>query len=225
MGGMRVLMFGATGMVGQGVLRECLLDGEVAFVQTVGRTLTGGMAQPKLRELLHQDLWHYGAIEGALTGFDACFFCLGTPSAGKGEEEYTRVTYDLTMAAAQTLARLNPNMTFVYVSGAGADSSEKGRVMWARVRGRLENALLRLPFRGVYIFRPGVIQPLHGIQSKTKSYRLLYRLLGPVLPLLRRAFPGRITTTERIGRAMLRVARYGADKQVLESRDLEELSA
>ena len=224
MSGMRVLMFGATGMVGQGVLRECLLDDEVAFVQTVGRTPTG-MAPPKLRELLHQDLWHYGAIEGELTGFDACFFCLGTPSSGKGEEEYTRVTYDLTMAAAQTLARLNPHMTFVYVSGAGADSSEQGRIMWARVRGRLENALLRLPFRGVYIFRPGVIQPLHGIQSKTKSYRLLYRLLGPVLPLLRRAFPGRITTTERIGRAMLRVARYGADKQILESHDLEELSA
>ncbi|WP_218043556.1 hypothetical protein [Oryzomonas japonica] len=224
MGGMRVLMFGATGMVGQGVLRECLLDSGVAFVQTVGRTPTG-LANAKLRDLIHPDLWHYGAIEGDLTGFDACFFCLGTPSAGKGEEEYTRVTYDLTMAAAQALVRLNPHMTFVYVSGAGADGSEQGRVMWARVRGRLENALQRLPFRRVYIFRPGVIQPLHGIQSKTKSYRLLYRLLWPVLPLLRRAFPGRITTTERIGRAMLRVARYGADKQILESRDLEELSA
>ncbi|QEM70128.1 epimerase [Geobacter sp. FeAm09] len=220
---MRVLLFGATGMVGQGVLRECLLDGEVAFVQTVGRTATG-VAQPKLRELLHPDLWHYGAIEGDLTGFDACFFCLGTSSAGKGEAEYTRITYDLAMAAAQTLVRLNPHMTFVYVSGVGADSSEQGRVMWARVRGRLENALMRLPFRGVYIFRPGAIQPLHGIESKTKSYRLLYRLLGPVLPLLRRAFPGRITTTERIGRAMLRVARYGADRQILESRDLETLA-
>ena len=171
---MNVLVFGATGMVGQGVLRECLVDPAVALVQTVGRTATG-VTHPRLSEIVHADLMSYASIEPRLVGFDACFFCLGVSSAGMSEADYERVTYGITMAAATTLARLNKSMTFIYVSGAGTDSSERGRIMWARVKGRTENALLRLPFKAAYMFRPGVIQPLHGITSKTAAYRIFIR--------------------------------------------------
>ena len=206
-------------MVGQGVLRECLLDSDVQLVETVGRTSTG-IQDPKLREITHADLLNYGSIENNLRGFDACFFCLGVASAGMTEADYTRVTYDIALAAAQTLSRLNPDMTFIYVSGAGTDSSEHGRVMWARVKGKTENAVLSLPFKAAYVFRPAVIQPLHGIKSKTNLYRVLYSVTGPLLPLLRRLMPGYISTTEQIGRAMLIVARQGAPKRILESRDI-----
>ena len=216
---MNILLFGATGMVGQGVLRECLLDSDVQLVETVGRTSTG-IQDPKLREITHADLLHYGSIENNLRGFDACFFCLGVASAGMTEADYTRVTYDIALAAAQTLSRLNPDMTFIFVSGAGTDSSEHGRVMWARVKGKTENAVLSLPFKAAYVFRPAVIQPLHGIKSKTNLYRVLYSVTGPLLPLLRRLMPGYISTTEQIGRAMLIVARQGAPKRILESRDI-----
>jgi uncharacterized protein YbjT (DUF2867 family) len=216
---MNVLLFGATGMVGQGVLRECLLDPEVQRVVTIGRTPTGSR-HSKLQQIVHPDLWHYAEIESDLSGFDACFFCLGVSSAGMKEEEYARVTYGITMAAAETLSRLNPRMTFIYVSGAGTDSTEKGRSMWARVKGKTENALLRLPFAGAYMFRPGMIQPLHGIKPKTTWYRVLYDVLGPLLPLLRRVFPNQVLTTEEIGRAMLAVVRRGYPKPILETRDI-----
>ena len=220
---MNVLVFGATGMIGQGVLRECLLDPGVALVQTVGRTATG-VTHPSLSEIVHADLMSYVSIEPRLVGFDACFFCLGVSSAGMSEADYERVTYGITMAAATTLARLNKSMTFIYVSGAGTDSSERGRIMWARVKGRTENALLRLPFKAAYMFRPGVIQPLHGTTSKTAAYRTLYSITEPLLPLLRRLMPGLILTTEQIGRAMLTAARKGAPKRVLESRDISALA-
>src|SRR5271157_1591066 len=139
------------------------------------------------------------------------------------EEDYRRVTYDITLAAAQTLAKLDPNMTFVYVSGAGTDSTEHGRIMWARVKGRTENALLRLPFKAAYMFRPGVIVPLHGIKSRTLLYRIPYAVLGPILPLLKRLFPKYVTTTEKLGRAMLIAAKQGAPKRVLESSDINNL--
>ena len=219
---MNVLLFGATGMVGQGVLRECLLDPDVRLVQTVGRTGTG-VQQPKMRELIQKDLFHF-PNEANFSGFDACFFCLGVSSAGMKEADYERVTYGITMAAAETLSRLNPNMTFVYVSGAGTDSSEHGRTMWARVKGRTENQLLRLPFRDAYMFRPGVIEPLHGARSKTIVYRLFYVLSKPLLRVLRAAFPNFILTTEQIGRAMLNAARRGAPKKILESADIRLLS-
>jgi uncharacterized protein YbjT (DUF2867 family) len=219
---MNVLLFGATGMVGQGVLRECLLDPGVQLVQTVGRTATG-LRHEKLREVVQHDLWHYSSVEPELTGFDACFFCLGVSSAGMKEADYAHITYGITMAAAETLARLNAQMTFVYVSGAGTDSSEQGRIMWARVKGRTENALLRLPFRDACMFRPGIIQPLHGVSSRTTAYRLLYSFTKPLLPMLRRAFPDLILTTEQIGRAMLRVARNGAPKRILESKDIRAI--
>ena len=219
---MKILVFGATGMVGQGVLRECLRAADVELVQTVGRTATA-QHHSKLREVVRRNLLDYQAIESELRGFDACFFCLGVSSAGMGEAEYTRLTYDLTLAAAQTLARLNPQMTFVYVSGAGTDSTERGRSMWARVKGRTENALLRLPFKAVYLFRPGIIQPLHGVRSKTTSVRLLYSATKPLLPLLRVLLPRQVLTTEIIGRAMLAVARHGAPKAVLEARDISAI--
>jgi uncharacterized protein YbjT (DUF2867 family) len=218
---MKVLIFGATGMVGQGVLRECLLDPDVHLVQTVGRSATG-VKNPKLREIVHSDLLHYTEIEAELRGFDACFFCLGVSSVGLPEPQYERLTYGITIAAAQSLSRLNAGMTFVYVSGAGTDSSEKGRSMWARVKGKTENALLRLPFKAAYMFRPAGIQPVHGERSKTTAYRVAYSLTKPLLPLLRRLFPSYILTTEEIGRAMIRVAKWGTPKRILESSDIRD---
>jgi uncharacterized protein YbjT (DUF2867 family) len=218
---MRILIFGATGMVGQGVLRECLLDPDIEAVVTVGRSATG-IKNAKLREIVRPNLMDYADIETELRGFDACFFCLGVTSAGMSEADYERVTYDITLAAARTLARLNPGMTFVYVSGAGTDSTEKGRVMWARVKGKTENALLRLPFKAAYMFRPGAIEAAHGERSKTKAYRVAYSLVKPLLPLLRRFFPNSILTTEEIGLAMINVAESGAPKKILETSDIRE---
>jgi uncharacterized protein YbjT (DUF2867 family) len=209
-------------MVGQCVLRECLLASDVDTVLAIGRTATG-LSHAKLRDLVAPDLFDVIAYERELAEFDACFFCLGVLSAGMTEEAYTRLTYDLTMTVAERLARLNPGMTFVYVSGAGTDSSEHGRVMWARVKGRLENAILRLPFRAAYMFRPGLILPLHGIKSKTKAYRIIYGAIKPIAPLVWRAFPNQVVTTEELGRAMLMVVRGGPEKRVLETQDLRDL--
>ena len=213
---MDVVLFGATGMVGQGVLRECLLDPDVHRVLSIGRTVTG-LQHPKLREIARSNLYDYSDLESELTGYDACFFCLGTSAAGKSEAEYRRITYDLTLAAATTLVRLNPRMTFIYVSGSGTDSTEKGRTMWARVKGATENALLRLPFKAAYMFRPAGILPMHGEKSRTRLYRVAYAITRPLLPLLTRLFPGYITTTEILGRTMLDAVRNGAPSAVLEA--------
>jgi uncharacterized protein YbjT (DUF2867 family) len=220
---MKVIIFGATGMIGQGVLRECLLDAGVERVLSVGRSATG-VQHAKLTELVPPDMWRYHSIEQALSGFDACFYCLGVSSAGMAEADYDRVTFGIAVAAAETLARLNPAMTFVFVSGAGSDSSERGRIMWARVKGKTENAILRL-FKSAYVFRPGVVQPLHGVRSRTAAYRALYAVTAPLLPLLRRMMPGYVLTTEQFGRAMLVVARRGAPRRVLESKDIAALVA
>jgi uncharacterized protein YbjT (DUF2867 family) len=219
---MNVLLFGATGMVGQGVLRECLLDPDIRLVETIGRTATG-VRNAKLKEIVRKDLLDYAPIEAQLSGFDACFFCLGVASSGMPETDYHRVTYQLTLAAANTLVRLNPQMTFIFVSGAGTDSSERGSTMWARAKGKTENALLRLPFQAAYMFRPGFIEPLHGIRSKTPLYRHFYTVSKPVLPLLRRWLPNQILTTEELGRAMLVALKRGAPKSVLETRDIRAL--
>jgi uncharacterized protein YbjT (DUF2867 family) len=219
----RIILFGASGMVGQGVLRECLLDQDVNGVLAIGRSPLGQQHE-KLREIVHQDLTNYEAVEDRLRGYDACFFCLGVSAAGMKEAQYRHITYDVTMAAAQTLARLNPAMTFIYVSGAGTDSSGRARSMWARVKGETENALLRLPFKAAYMFRPGVIQPLHGIRSKTRLYRIFYAVLGPFIPWLIAAFPKYVTTTEQLGRAMLGVAKHGAPKRLLENQDINAVN-
>ena len=209
---MKVILFGATGMVGQGVLRECLLDPGVESVLAVGRSVTG-QQHAKLHEIAQTDLFDLSAIEGKLSGYDACFFCLGISSVGMNEETYRRITYDLTIAVAKTLVRLNPAMTFVYVSGAGTDSTEHGRMMWARVKGKTENDLLRMPFKAAYMFRPGYVQLLHGIKTKTKWYAAFYALMGPLYPMWKRLFPKYVTNTECVGRAMLKVARQGTPKR------------
>jgi len=217
-----VLLFGATGMVGQGVLRECLLDPGVERVLAVGRSATG-RSSPKLRELVVPDVADLRGVEGELAGFDACFFCLGVSSVGMTEERYTRLTYELTLSVTRTVVRCSPNLTFIYVSGAGTDGTEKGRSMWAGVKGRTENELLRLPFKAAYMFRPGAIVPLHGVRSRTRWVRLLYAVTAPIVPVWRALSPKTITTTEQVGRAMLRVAREGFPTRILETRDINRL--
>jgi uncharacterized protein YbjT (DUF2867 family) len=218
---MRVLIFGATGMVGQGVLLECLRDNEVELITTVGRSATG-VHDAKVREIVHRDLMDYRGMEESFAGFDACFFCLGVASSGMKEADYEHITYGFTLAAAAMLAQVNPGMTFVFVSGAGTDSTGKGRVMWARVKGRTENELLRLPLNA-YMFRPGFIEPLDGIQSKTPSYRAMYRIAGPLIPLLHRMFPNYILSTREIGQAMLAVALHGYSSHILEAKDIRRV--
>ena len=220
---MKAILFGATGMVGQGVLRECFIDASVTEVLSVGRSPTG-VRHAKLREVLHDDFTDFSKIESQLAGYDACFFCLGVSSIGMDPERYRHLTYDVTMAAAKTLARLNPGMVFTYVSGGGTDGTERGRIMWARVKGRTENDLAKLPFAGVYLFRPGIIQPLHGIKTKTPSYRIFYILAKPLLPVARALFPNLVLTTEEMGRAMLNAARLGPGRRVLEASDIARLA-
>lgn len=230
--GFKVVIFGATGMIGQGVLRECLLASGVESVLTVGRAPTG-RDDPRLREITHADLMDLSDLETDLTDLDACFFCLGVTSAGMSEADYTRVTYDYTLSVAETLARLNPGMMFTYVSGVGTDSTEKGRSMWARVKGKTENDILALPL-DAYMFRPGYIQPRHGATSRTRIYRLFYAIGKPLYPVLRRIAPGSVTTTEHIGRAMVNLAleadnpavreTNGETRRLLDSKAINELS-
>jgi uncharacterized protein YbjT (DUF2867 family) len=222
MGSIKVIVFGATGMVGQGALRECLLDPGVEAVLAVGRRATG-QGHPKLREVVHRDFLDFSAIERDLAGYDACLYALGVSSAGMSESDYTRVTHDFALAAAQAVLRNNPASTFVFVSGASTDGTEKGRLMWARVKGRTENAILRLPFKASYMFRPAYIQPLHGIVSSTRMVRVMYAAVAPLYPLWKALFPDHVTTTEVLGRAMIRAARDGAPQRVLENRDINTL--
>ncbi|MEJ7811508.1 MAG: NAD-dependent epimerase/dehydratase family protein [Gemmatimonadaceae bacterium] len=220
---MNVLLFGATGMIGQGVLHECLLDPRVRRVVTVGRGATG-QTHPKLRELVRSDVSDLAPLEAELHGVDACVFCLGVSAAGMSEARYTTLTYDLTLAVARTLAPWNPTMTFIYVSGMGTDSTERGRAMWARVKGRTENALLALPLEAAYMFRPGLIEPLPGTRSRTRVYRLAYIALAPLFPVLHKFFPNHVTTARQLGRAMLAIARNGYERPVLEVRDINRVA-
>lgn len=219
---MKVIIFGATGMVGQGVLRECLLDSDVEVVLAIVRNASLP-PHDKLREIVRQEVSDLTPIEEQLSGVDACFFCLGVSAVGMDQEEYRRLTYDLTVSVAGTLAKFNPMMTFIYVSGAGTDSTERGRMMWARVKGRTENALLQMSFKAVYLFRPAYIQPLHGIRTKTAWYGAAYALMKPVYPILKTLFPNYVTTTECVGRAMLNVTKRGFRNAVLENRDINQM--
>lgn len=207
-------------MVGQGVLRECLLDERVEEVLAISRAEMDD-ASPKLRQLVRSDLGDLSDVADQLTGYDACFFCLGVSAVGMSEDEYRRITYDLTLGIARLLAEVSPRIRFVYVSGAGTKAD--GRQMWARVKGETENELLALPFEA-YIFRPGIIQPLHGIKSKTRLYRNIYTVATPLFSVLKRVSTS-IVTTEQIGRAMIAVAANGAPDHILANREIGLLAA
>jgi uncharacterized protein YbjT (DUF2867 family) len=214
-----VILTGATGMVGEGVLHECLQHPEVKRVLVINRK-PGGVVHSKLTEILHTDFMDLSAIEDKLAGYNACFFCLGVSSIGLKEPEYHRLTYDLTMHVGQTLVRLNPDMTFCYVSGAGTDSTERGRQMWARVKGKTENQLRKLPFAHAYMFRPGYLHPTEGLKNTLRPYAYLSWLY----PTLRRLFPGSVSTLRELGLAMINAVRHGYSKPVLEVRDIVQLA-
>jgi len=219
---MKVVLFGATGMIGAGVLLECLDDPRITSVLVVGRR-SCGVAHPKVGELLRSDFFDYGDIEEDLRGVDACLFCLGVSAAGMSEAEYHRLTFDLTVAAADVLIRLNPGMTFCYVSGEGTDSSERGRLMWARVKGKTENRILAMTPQG-YAMRPGFVQPLRGVRSERALYRAVHSVVVPLVPLLRPVLGSHMTTTVNLGRAMIQMAVAGSDKRILENPDINALA-
>ena len=220
---MRILLFGASGMVGQGVLRECLRADDVAEVVIVGRARLD-VDHIKLRQLVIEDLFRLESFAKELTGFHACFFCVGATSAGASEADYRRINFDLPTTACTVIAKLNPQIALTYVSGAGTDSTERGRVMWARVKGATENALLKLPIRASYMFRLAGLIPKNGESSRTVWYRILYDLLKPLTPLIEGRFPKYVTTTERLGVAMLNIARSGRGPKIVESREINELA-
>jgi uncharacterized protein YbjT (DUF2867 family) len=216
---MKIILFGATGMVGEGVLHEALQHPSVTSVLVVGRT-SCGIHHPKLQEILHADFFNYSSIEEALTGYTGCLFCLGTTSIGKDEATYRRTTYDLTMEAARTLSRLNPGMTFCYISGAGTDSTEQGRIRWARVKGKTENDLKKLPFKEVYLFRPGFMKPTKGL----KRAFLFATVLGWFYPVWKLLLSKYVVTMQDLGKAMILAAEIGYPKQVLECTDITKLA-
>jgi len=221
---MRVAVFGASGMVGKAVLLECLDDARITSVLVVGRR-SCGVTHPKIEEAIHRNFYDFSPLRSRFASLDACFFCLGTTSAGKTEEDYTRQTYDLTLAAARDIVAASPQSVFVYVSGIGTDSTERGRVMWARVKGRTENALLALPFRAAYMMRPGFIQPLRGVTSSTSLYRFFIAAFAPLFPLARKLFPTHVVTSIEVGKAMIRLAARGDDRKILEPADIRRLAA
>jgi len=219
----KVIITGATGMIGKGVLLECLDHNEINEVLTIGRTSIG-MTHPKLKELMHGDFNNFTAIQDQLTGYDGCFFCLGVSASGLKEEQYRRITYGFTLALAKTLHNINAGMTFNYVSGEGTDSTENGRMMWARVKGKTENDLLNLGFKKAFIFRPGAIIPLKGIKSKTKSYQFMYDYFMWLLKGIKAIAPNSIVNTTQIGLAMINSVLKGYDKSILKPKDIIDLA-
>jgi hypothetical protein len=215
----KVILTGVTGMVGEGVLHECLLSPDVESVLVINRKPCG-VKHEKLKEIIHKDFFDLCSIENQFAEYNACYFCAGVSSMGKSEQEYIRLTYDLTLNFANTLLKLNPDLTFCYVSGTGTDSSEKGKTMWARVKGKTENDLLKLPFQSAYMFRPGYIQPIKGLKN-TKGP---YKILAPFYPLWKFLFPKLLVRLEEIGKAMINVTLYSSDKKVLECKDIVRLS-
>ena len=218
------IITGSSGMVGKGVLLECLESSLVESVLVVNRKSIG-IKHEKLKEIIHTDFFDLSAIESELTGYNACFFCLGVSSAGLSEQDYYRLTYDLTLNFAKTVLTLNENITFCYVSGAGTDSTEKGRSMWARVKGKTENALMKLPFNATFMFRPGYIQPMKGVKSKTRLYQIIYDVFGFLYPVWKRLFPKHVTTTELLGLAMIKAVSKEYDNQILENRHINQLAS
>ena len=215
----KAIITGTTGMVGEGVLHECLQHPDVELVLLINRKPCG-VKNEKLKEIIRKDFLDLSTIEDQLAGYNACYFCAGVSSIGKKEEEYKHITYDLTMNFANILVKLNPDMTFCYISGVGTDSSETGRSMWARVKGKTENDLLKLGFKDAYMFRPGYIQPTKGLKNAYK----IYKLFTPFYPILKRIFPKYVVSLEEIGNAMINVTLFGSDKKVLECKDIVKLS-
>jgi uncharacterized protein YbjT (DUF2867 family) len=219
---MNVLLFGATGMIGDGVLHESLSDARVSSVLAVTRSALSH-AHAKLREHRRTNFSVFADLAPELSHVDACFFCLGVSAASLTEAKYRELTFDMTLTAAKVLAEQRPGATFCYVSGEGTDSSTRGRLMWARVKGETENALFRLPLEA-YMFRPGFIRPRPGVRSKTRLYRVAYSVLGPLYPALKRIAPTHVTTSENVGRAMIAVAATGYGKRILENHDINALA-
>jgi len=220
---MKVAIFGATGMVGASALIECLADPRVQSVLVVGRRSIG-IGPAKLTQIVHSDFFDFGPLQPRFADCDACLFCLGVSAAGMSEAAYHRATYELTLAAARSMLAANANLTFCYVSGAGTDSTERGRSMWARVKGKTENALLALPFKAAFMLRPAYIQPLRGVQSKTPQYRTFYAALGPLYPFLRRLAPRYVTTSVEVGRALIRLAAEGYPRPIVYTEDINRLA-
>jgi hypothetical protein len=218
-GKIKAIVTGVTGMVGEGVLHECLQDPNVESVLIINRK-PSGVTHPKLKEIVHPDFFDISPIESQLSGYNACYFCLGVSSVGMKEPEYTKMTYTLTMHVAEVLSRQNPDMTFCYVSGASTDSTEKGSSMWARVKGKTENDLMKLPFAQVFAFRPGYLHPTPGLKNVLK----LYRYIGWLYPVLKKLFPNSGTLLSELGQAMINVTRFGYDKKVLEVSDIETVA-
>lgn len=219
---MNVIILGSTGMVGKGVLLECLEDSDIKNILVLSRQ-TCNINHDKLREIIHENFFDFSEIKEQLKGFDACFFCLGVSAAGLDEKKYSKITYDLTLGFAQIMLEQNPNSVFCYISGAGTDSSEKGKIMWARVKGKTENALLALPFKESYMFRPGYIQPLKGVKSKTRAYNVFYSIFKPFYFILK-SFKGLATDSVTLGKVMIYVAMNGYDKRIISSKDIYMLS-
>lgn len=215
----KAIITGSTGMVGEGVLHECLQHPDIESVLVINRKPCG-VKHKKIKEIIYKDFFDLTIIENQLAGYNACYFCAGVSSVGKKEEEYKRLTYDLTLNFANTLLKLNPDMTFCYVSGVGTDSTEKGKSMWARVKGKTENDLLKLSFKAAYMFRPGYIQPTKGLKNAYKAYKIF----TPFYTVWRTLFPKYVTTLKEIGLAMINVTLYGPDKKILECRDIVKLS-
>jgi len=214
-----VIVTGSTGMVGEGVLHECLKHHDVESVLVINRKPYGVM-HPKLKEIIHEDFFDLSSIEDQLAGYNACYYCAGVSSIGKKEDEYKQLTYDLTVSFAKTLMKLNPEMTFCYISGVGTDSTESGRSMWARVKGKTENDLMKLPFKAAYMFRPGYIQPTKGLMNTYK----IYKVVAPFYPLWKLFFPKYVITLEELGLKMINSSLYGSDKNILECRDIVQHS-
>jgi uncharacterized protein YbjT (DUF2867 family) len=216
----RAIITGATGMVGEGVLHVCLQHPDVADVLLINRKPLS-ISHPKLKEIIHPDFFDLSAIEDQLRGYNACFFCLGVSSVGMNAEQYFQTTYTLTIKVAEVLSRLNPDMSFCYISGAGTDSSEKGRSRWARVKGKTENDLMRLPFRQVFAFRPGFIRPIPGL-TRTHGF---YKYVTWLFPLGRALYPSGFCTMQELALAMIRVVRQGYERKIIEGRDIIRLAA
>ncbi len=215
----RAIVTGATGMVGEGVLHECLNHPDVEAVLVINRKPCG-VSHPKLKEIIHANFFDFSGIQKQLTGYNACFFCLGVSSVGMKEPEYYKVTYTLTLHIAGILSRQNPGMVFCYVSGSGTDSSEKGKLMWARVKGKTENDLMKLPFKAVYAFRPGFMRATKGL----KNVLPYYKYFAWLYPVLRPVFPGFMGTLSEVGQAMINCALTGSGKNILEVKDIRAMA-